>query len=164
MESSAPTATSPDQPLTPKPHVGCKILAVDTQPCRSREQTCSGSPSSPTNTLSAPAGPRGHTERQERSRDIEMGKEGGNKETVVKERDAADPSPNVHRLGRLTNNNRCTPQVRLANFENMHHTVKNPPFNPPLRFCIAIRNSPRQQSRAWSCHMRPAINSNQNSL
>ncbi|KAK1485284.1 hypothetical protein CABS01_13579 [Colletotrichum abscissum] len=99
MESSAPTATSPDQPLTPKPHVGCKILAVDTQPCRSREQTCSGSPSSPTNTPFAPAGPRGHTERQERSQDIEMGKEGGNKETVVKERDAADPSPNVHRLG-----------------------------------------------------------------
>lgn len=28
-----------------------------------------------------------------------MGKVGGNKETVVKERDAADPSPNVHRLG-----------------------------------------------------------------
>ncbi|UQC78373.1 uncharacterized protein CLUP02_03850 [Colletotrichum lupini] len=92
MESSAPTATSPDQPLTPKPHVGCKILAVDTQPCRSREQKCSGSPSSPTNTPFAPAGPRGHTERQERSQDIEMGKEGGNKETVVKERDAADPS------------------------------------------------------------------------
>lgn len=159
-----PTATSPDWPLTPKPHVGCRILAVDTQPCRSREQTCSGSPSSPTNTLPAPAGPRGSTERQERSQGIEMGKEGGTRRPSSKKGTLQIRVRMSTASGRLTNNTRCIPQVRRVNFENMHHTVKNPPFYPPLRFCIAIRNSPRKQSRVWSCHMRPATNSNHHSL